>query len=155
MIKIRIAEIKDVEEITQLFYETINSVNRKDYPEEQILAWSDSSKNFKIWSDSINEQFFIVAEINFIIVGFASLDKNNCLDFMYVHKDFQGEEIATQLLLAIEKQASYLEITEIWTDSSITAKPFFVNKGFLVDKIYAKNVNGIEFENTILKKIIT
>ena len=151
---IRIAEEKDIKRITQLFYETITSVNRKDYLEEQIKVWADNAKNLKMWTDAIKEQYFLVSEIDFTIYGFASLDKNRGVDFMYIHQYFQGKGVATQLLSAIESKAIELGFTEIWTDSSITAKPFFMKKGFVIKEIYTKKVSGIDFENTILSKII-
>jgi putative acetyltransferase len=154
LMKIRVAQEKDIENIAQLFYETIITVNKKDYSEEQILAWSGNAKNVEMWSDLIEKQYFLIAEKDFIITGFASLDTNCCLDLMYVHKDFQGQGIATQLLLALENKAIEEGFTEIWTDSSLTAKPFFLSKGFVIKEIYTKKLRGIEFENTILTKEI-
>jgi putative acetyltransferase len=103
--KIRIADEKDIENIAQLFYETINVVNKKDYSDEQIIAWSGNAKNLEMWSDLIKKQHFLVAQKGYTIIGFASLDVNHCVDFMYVHKDFQGQQIATKLLSALESKA--------------------------------------------------
>jgi putative acetyltransferase len=152
--KIRIAQEKDIENIAQLFYETITTVNKKDYSEEQILAWIVNARDLEKWSDLMKEQYFLVAEKDFIITGFASLDTNCCVDLMYVHKDFQGQKIANQLLSALENKVIKKGFKEIWTDSSLTAKPFFLSKGFIIKEIYTKKLRDIEFENTILTKEI-
>ena len=38
--EIRKYQAEDLEEIVQLFYETIQTVNRKDYSQEQVEVWS-------------------------------------------------------------------------------------------------------------------
>jgi hypothetical protein len=42
--KISEAIENDLSQITQLFYETVNSVNQKDFSKEQIAVWSASSQ---------------------------------------------------------------------------------------------------------------
>ena len=39
--EIRKYQAEDLEEIVQLFYETIQTVNRKDYSQEQVEVWSN------------------------------------------------------------------------------------------------------------------
>jgi putative acetyltransferase len=153
--EIRIAEVKDIPQISKLFNETIREVNQKDYSSEQIEAWASNANNTEMWLKAIEEQFFVVTENNSIIAGFTSLDKNACIDFMYVHKNYQQMGVATQLLVTIEKQAIKLGITEIWTDASLTAKPFFLKMGFNIEKVYVKKANDVDFENTIMTKILT
>ena len=58
----RKATKNDVSRITQLFYETVNSVNQKDYSKAQIAIWSGNSQNIDYWLNCIKSQFFIVAE---------------------------------------------------------------------------------------------
>ena len=101
----RKATENDVSRITQLFYETVNSVNQKDYSKAQIAIWSGNSQNIDYWLNCIKSQFFIVAEKDSLIIGFASLDEMACVDFMYVHKDFQNVGVATKLLDALELDA--------------------------------------------------
>ena len=149
---IRKATENDVSQITQLFYDTINIVNQKDYSKEQIATWSGNSQNIDFWLDCIKSQFFIVAEKNNIIISFASLDKMACVDFMYVHKDFQNFGVGTKLLEVLESEAYEDSFNGIWSDVSITAKPFFFKKGFKEKEIYTKKVQDIEFENTIMIK---
>lgn len=44
---------------------------------------------------------------------------------MFVHKDFQGEGIATMLLNEIEQYAITNGIIRITSEVSLTARPFF------------------------------
>lgn len=49
---------------------------------------------------------------------------------LYVHKDFQGQRIASALVQALEKEARKLKLEEIYTDASFTARPFFERRGY-------------------------
>jgi putative acetyltransferase len=152
--KIREATKNDILPITQLFYDTVNTINQKDYSKKQIAVWSESSRNIDYWLKCIQTQFFVVAEKDKLIIGFASLDNNACVDFMYVHTEYQNVGVATELLNVLESEAYKKAFVQIWSDVSITAKPFFLKKGFKEKEVYIKQLQDIEFENTIMIKSI-
>jgi putative acetyltransferase len=147
--QIRLADIKDAEQLLQLFHDTITIINSKDYNEEQIAAWVSSAKNSDRIKSKIKEQYFIVAEIDNEIVGFGSLTVTGYLDCMYVHKDHQRKGIANKLIDEIKRQATKWSLKEITTDASITAKPFFEKNGFKVitqQKVYIIDVMLINYK---------
>lgn len=147
---IRKATIIDISEISQLFYQTITTVNTKDYNAQQIETWASGADNKTFWEEQIEKQYFIIAENPNCLVGFASLTNDGYLDFMYVHKNHQNQGIASALLESILVEANKLKLTKIWTDASITARPFFLNKGFIIERIYTKFSKGVKFENAIM-----
>jgi len=152
--KIREATLEDTDQITQLFYDTITSINIRDYNTEQIKLWSSGHLKTEKWKKNINEQYFIVSESEGMITGFASITEKGYLDFMYVHKDHQGKGIATKLLTELENFAESLEIIEIWAQVSITARPFFRSKGFEITKEFITRIEDIEFADAIMTKLI-
>jgi putative acetyltransferase len=153
-ILLRPANTNEVETITTLFRSTIETVNSKDYLPQQINAWASGADDKRRWLQMIEEQFFYVAELNNQITGFASVTKDGYIDVLYVHKNFQGKGIASQLLKKLEQKAFELDLPKIYTDSSITAKPFFLSKGFAIEKEYIKAYGGVEFRNTIMYKFL-
>ncbi|WP_369809987.1 GNAT family N-acetyltransferase [Gracilibacillus caseinilyticus] len=66
------------------------------------------------------------------MVGFADISFLGHLDRLYVHKDFQRKGIATALVDVLESEAKKLDLLTIDTDASITAKPFFLHRGYRV-----------------------
>lgn len=151
---IRKATIADNQAITQLFYETITSINVKDYDAQQIETWASSAENKFFWKQQIEKQYFIIAENDEYLLGFTSLTVDGYLDLMYVHKNHQKQGIASALLENILTEANRLNLIKIWTDASITARPFFLNKGFVIEKIYPKISKGVAFENAIMVRKI-
>jgi putative acetyltransferase len=146
-IKIRQALEGDVSQITQLFFDTIQNINIKDYSKDEVDDWSSWKTDTDKWLERIQEQHFVLAEINNQIAGFSSLAEDGYLDFIFVHKDFQGQGIASALLSEIEHQASEQNNEFIYSDVSITAKGFFEKKGFIVERQQLKKSKKKELVN--------
>jgi putative acetyltransferase len=152
-INVRQAIERDLDQISTLFYETINTVNSKDYNPEQIKVWSFRDADF--WRKRFAEQYFLVAEKGDQVVGFSSLTTSGYLDFMYVHKDYQRKGIAKKLLMEIEDYGRKFGLQNIHTHVSITAKPFFESKGYTIIRRQRKMHNDIAFVQYAMEKNIS
>lgn len=97
-ISFRKATISDLNEMQQLYTNTIQSVCKNDYNSAQIEAWISGVKNTERWTQVIETQFVLLAIIQDQIVGFGTLKNSNYIDFFYIHKDFQRRGIANKLL---------------------------------------------------------
>lgn len=152
----RRAKSEDIDKITKLYFDTVTNVNSKDYSPEEIKVWSGSAhNNNERWERAVNEQYFIVAEMNKEIVGFGSIAENGYLDFMYVHKDHQRKGIALKLLNEIESKASEQKNKEIFAYVSITARPFFEKYGYEHAGYKIVTVKGVDFrDNLMIKKLL-
>ncbi|MCM1039915.1 MAG: GNAT family N-acetyltransferase [Ruminococcus sp.] len=139
----------DCKEITELFYNTIHTVNAKDYTEEQLNAWTTGNVDIEQWNRSLQEHFSLVAVEAKIIVGFGDIDLTGYLDRLYVHKDFQRKGIATALCEELERAVS----CKITTHASITARPFFENRDYIVITEQQVVRQNILLTNFIMKKV--
>jgi putative acetyltransferase len=149
---IKIAQRSDVDAIRQLFQETIESVNRNDYNPDQIKIWSAGAQRIENWQKKITEQYFLLSKDKNTVNGFASMDVNGYIDFMYIHKNYQNQGIATLLLQALESKASELHLEKMWANVSITARPFFQKRGFIITDIHIKWIQEVAFENAVMTK---
>lgn len=151
-IEIRQATIEDVPEITTLFRDTVREVNSKDYSDKQIQTWSAGANDTEKWEERVNRFYFLIAETNDTIVGFAYLKNGNYFDGLFVHKDYQRQGIASKLLRIIESKVMMDGFDEIKSDVSITALPFFEDHYYDVIKKQKKVLKGMTFENYIISK---
>lgn len=151
---VRMYRSEDCKEIVELFYNTVHSVNSKDYNEEQLDAWAPKDINISKWDKSLLEHYAIVIEDNSSIIGFGDLDINGYFDRLYVHKDYQGAYVATMIVKEIEKYAQENRIKIITTHSSITAKPFFEKQGYKVVKEQVVERKGQILKNFIMEKTL-
>lgn len=117
---IREYQSSDCEELTKLFYNTVHTVNAKDYTEEQLDAWATGQVDLNKWDQSLREHYSIVAVENEMLVGFGDIDKSGYLDHLFVHADYQGKGIGTMICNRLEQAVS----GNIITHASITARPF-------------------------------
>lgn len=135
----------------KLFYDTVHTVNAKDYRKEQLNGWAPAKSDKKFWEQRLKKNVCKVAFIDDVMVGFAELEDGH-VDTMYVHKDFQRRKVAASLideLLQIAAQRNYSALT---TEASITAKPFFEAFGFRVTHVKRKLFNGKDFTNYKMTK---
>ena len=150
--QIRRATIADIDEIAQLYRDTIINVNAKDYTKEQIDAWAATYNNQEGWVRRMEEQYFYVAVSDNKIVGFASIDKFGYFDLLYVHKDCQKQGIGSKLAAKIEEVANETELNEITVQASVSAKPLFEKLGYKVTGEKHKTVSNVPFTNTVMAK---
>ena len=145
---IRKYQPSDCKELTELFYNTIHTINAKDYTKEQLNVWATEQMDLKKWNQSLQEHFSIVAVDGDIIVGFGDIDKTGYLDRLYVHSGYQGKGIATAICNQLESVAQ----GNVVTHASITAKPFFEKRGYNVVKEQQIERQGVFLTNFIMIK---
>ena len=147
---IRQFQASDLNEILNLFYQTVHTINLKDYSKEQLDAWASHDIDIERWQKSLTKNYALVAIINDKIVGFGDIDDSGYLDHLYVHKDYQGKKIATLILAELEKKVKPCKIT---THASITAKPFFEKRGYrLVKEQQTERQGGLLVNYVMIKK---
>ena len=69
---IRPYQPEDCEALARLFYETVHTVNAKDYTEQQLNAWATGAVDLEAWDRSLTAHFTLVAEENGRVWGHGS-----------------------------------------------------------------------------------
>ncbi len=138
----------DCKAIAELFYNTVHTVNSKDYTPAQLDAWAPDVPEQEKWNASFLGHFAVVAEEDGIITGFGDIDGTGYLDRLYIHRDYQRRGIASAICDVLEKSVS----AEITTHASITAKGFFLKRGYTVIKEQHVERRGVLLTNYIMKK---
>ncbi|MEB3337263.1 MAG: GNAT family N-acetyltransferase [Leptolyngbyaceae bacterium] len=154
MIKVRAYEKSDTVALMQLFHDTVHGVNSRDYTKAQVDAWAPANQNVDLWMRHLSSQFTYVAEQDHQILGFGQLAENGYIDRFYCHQHVQRRGIGTQILEQIEIKARSLGIQRLFTEASITAKPFFASKGFTVVRQQSVERRGQVFTNFLMEKFL-
>src|SRR5215211_3170919 len=128
--RIRDYRAGDAPEIVRLFYETVRSVNRADYSNEQVEAWAAGVPEPEEWNARMSGRRTLVAEEGGEVIGFAELEGDGHLDTFYCRKDSVGRGVGSRLYRAVEREARLRGLGRIFTEASITARPFFERHGF-------------------------
>ena len=138
----------DCEVLAELFYNTVHTVNVKDYTKEQLDVWATGIVDLEKWNQSFEEHYSLVAIANEVIIGFGDINKAGYLDRLFVHSEYQRKGIATAICNQLEQAVQ----GSIVTHASITARPFFEKRGYRVIKEQQVERQGIFLTNFIMEK---
>jgi len=138
----------DCKILTELFYNTVHTVNARDYTEEQLNVWATGEVDLEKWNQSLQGHFSVVAVDNGTVVGFGDIDHTGYLDRLFVHADYQGKGVGTAICNQLEQTVQ----GTIVTHASITAKPFFEKRGYSVMKEQSVERQGVFLTNYRMEK---
>lgn len=142
------------EEVLSLMKNTIRTVNSNDYNSDQITAWITKIDPIKL-KRSLRANTTLIALINNKLVGFVDMDSSGYLDHLYVHKDYQKQNIGENLVLSIEKELhKNNNLTKFSTYASITSLNFFLKLNYKVIKENTVSINSVNLTNYLLEKSI-
>ena len=139
----------DCEALARLFYDTVHRVNLGDYTREQVDAWATGEVDLEAWNGSFLAHATVIAEKDGTVVGFGDMAENGYLDRLYVHADCQGQGIGTMLCDVLEKGC---DAPVFSTHASITARPFFENRGYRVIREQQVKRRGVWLTNFVMEK---
>lgn len=140
---------EDCAEMAQMFYDTVHTVNARDYSEAELNAWATGQVDQAAWNESFLAHRTLVAVENGTIIGFADMDETGYLDRLYVHREHQGRGVATALCDALESGSGAGRFV---THASITAKPFFERRGYRVVRKQQVERHGIRLTNFVMSR---
>src|SRR5271169_2810403 len=130
----------DLDAVIGIFLGAIREVAAKDYDRAQIEAWAQADRD--AWAEARLSRPTWVAVVGDKPVGFTDLEPDGHLDMMFVHPAHQGVGAAAALLEGVEAAAREQGLSRIFTEASITARPFFERRGFRLVAAQVMHVRG-------------
>jgi putative acetyltransferase len=127
-------------------------VNIVDCSEEQINAWAPADLDPTLWRNKLKTINPFVVERNGEIIGYADLQEDGYIDHFFCQHARQRQGVGSLLMEKIHEEASHRTLVRLYSDVSITAKPFFIAKGFEVVKEQLIAIRGQELSNFRMQK---
>lgn len=153
--KVRLYRPTDTSALARLFTDTVRAINSADYLPEQIAAWAPEPPDPDHWRDQLDSRIAFVAQHNAEIIGFVTFEANGHLDHLYVHHRFQKRGVATALYQRVEQEVRSTGFNRLFTEASISARPFFERIGFRVIAPQTVQHRGASFTNFRMEKILS
>ena len=145
----------DLDALIRLFHESVHRIAIRDYTPDQVAAWAPEEADRARWAERRGNRPTWIAEIDGVIAGFTDLESDGHIDMMFVHPDYQGRGIAAALLGKVESEAARLGLKRLFSEASITARPFFERKGFRVIAPQTVTVCGCDLTNYRMEKYLS
>ena len=143
---------QDAAAIAALFRDTIRRINRKDYSAEQVRAWAPDEIDVASWAEKLANRCSVVVETDGVIIGFGDMEDDGHLDHLFVHADYHGCGVGRLQQTALEADARRREVGRVFTEASITARPFFEHCGYALIAEQVVVCRGVEFVNFRMDK---
>jgi len=105
------------------------------------------------WRRRFSERIAFVAEHDSEIVGFATLEPDGHLDYIYAHRRFQRQGVASALFQRIEQEAISRGVTPHFYRSQHYGTPIFDRLGFRMIASQRIKHRGISFINYRMEKL--
>jgi len=152
----------DIPALIEIFRASVRITARRDYTHDQLMAWAPDEIDAAVWARRYDTRQAWVAELDSAapvsretgsrIVGFIELEGASHLDMMYVHPAHQLRGVASALLRQLESAARELGAQRLHTEASLTARPFFERRGFLLIAEQTVTLRGQPFVNFRMAK---
>ena len=152
--KIRLATTADAAQLAAIYYNTIRRVSASDYAPEQIEAWAPKLPGTAEWRARMASCSNFVGDDEGTIAGFAELEDDGHIDCFYGHHAYQRQGVGTLVLEKLENVARSRGIRRLHLESSLTARPFFEARGFVVVERRDIVVRGVTLENYAMEKML-
>lgn len=152
----RIRRFKPGEEpaLLEIYHSAIHLIASRDYTQEQVNAWAPASLDEELWVRRIRGINPFVAELEGALVGYADIQDSGYIDHFFVSGRHSRQGIGRSLMEALESEAKHLGVTELTSDVSRTAQPFFARFGFQIVEQRMPVVRGIEVPNARMCKFL-
>ncbi|MFN1534529.1 GNAT family N-acetyltransferase [Vibrio jasicida] len=152
MITIRDFQEEDAPTLWALFFNTVRNVNRRDYTEQQVKAWAQEGFDSQLWLKKMISIQPFVAELDGVIVGYSDVQPSGLVDHFFCHHEYQGQGVGRSLMTHVFKQAEAKGRNRIYSEVSITARPFYEHMGFTVVNEQQIEVRGATLTNYVMER---
>ena len=154
MIVLRDFQAGDEPSLRAVFESAIHEVAIRDYTQAQVDAWAPRQFDPTLWARRVQGIAPFVIERDGEIVAYADVQPSGYIDHFFVGAAANGQGIGRRLMERIHERADELGITELTSEVSRTAQPFYARFGFEVVDHHVKAVRGVAIEYAAMRKSV-
>jgi putative acetyltransferase len=151
--KIRAKTDSDVASIATLFYESVHQIASQSYTPQQLKAWAPESPDLKQWQLRLARLETLVADFEGVLAGFISYTVDGHIEFLYTAPAFTRQGVASKLFEAAVQILQTKGVTNLSTEASIVARPFFEFMGFSVVEEQVVERNGVQLRRFAMTRV--
>ena len=138
----------------EVFHSAIHGTASADYTQEQVDAWSPAEVDQARWAARMREIAPFVAEEDDQIIGYADVQADGYIDHFFVATSAARRGVGSALMRQIHASAVERGIGSLYSNVSITARPFFEKWGFVVESEQRPIARGVTMTNFLMRKAL-
>jgi putative acetyltransferase len=145
---------QDAPVLIEIFRASIEELAADDYSDAQRAAWASVADDGDAFAARLKQRLTLIGTLDGASVGFATLDRSNIVDMLYVHPVAAGQGVGSMLLDAIERLAASRGAGKISADVSDSAQAFFKKHSYVARQRNSIPVAGEWLANTTMDKAL-
>jgi len=122
----------DLSQVIAVFQDAILNIASEIYSEEQVRVWAKVGYDRDRFLASLSVGLTLVVADPQGIVAFGQLYPSDHINYLYCGVRGRGKGFAAAILAALEREALRSPISEIFTEASLIARPFFEKHGYQI-----------------------
>ena len=142
------------EAIWEIVFQAMRISNARDYHPDLIERWAPRNKDMAEWRERLGTTRPFVAVAKEELLGMGEIDSRGFIDFFYVHPDFERRGVGRALMATLEGEARREGAEELRAFVSVTARPFFLACGFVVERAQHHRILGHPAPNFVMTKVL-
>lgn len=152
---IRRLEPNDMARACEIFFRSIHEVAISKYNQAQVDAWAPSVPDPAKWlKDLSGFEAFLALNEKAEAVAWIAMTRTGYIDMLFCLPEAIGRGFASELYDTVEKIAIDRGITRMTAHASLLAQPFFVRRGWKIEKHEMYVRNGIALPRAEMSKSI-
>ena len=143
---LRQISIKDQLELKKVYFDSIQSLDKNIYSQEQKSAWSSQAWDNPNFYKSITQGKGWLLSEKGIIIAFATRYPNNRIALFYCKGKFQRKGFGSMLLQKLEDEAKKEKLDYLSTEASLISYKLFLKNEWEIIRKEKVIINNIFFE---------
>ena len=146
--------IKDQLELKKVYFDSIQSLDKKIYSQEQKRAWCSQAWDNPNFDKTLTQGKGWLLSEKGIIIAFATRYPKNRISLFYCKGKFQRKGYGSKLLLKLEEEAQEEDLDSLSTEASLISYKLFLKNEWEIIRKEKVIINNIFFERYKMMKIL-
>ena len=145
--------IKDQLELKKVYFDSIQSLDKKIYSHQQKRAWCSQAWDNPNFDNLITKGKGLILSEKGITIAFATRYPNNRIALLYCKGKYQRKGFGSKLLQKLEDEAKNEGLDSLTTEASLISYKLFLKNGWEIIRKEKVTINNIFFERYKMIKI--
>lgn len=128
--RIRTYAVSDLPDVVALFTASVHELAQSHYDAAQRDAWAPREPELHVWGERLRPLHILLAVDDGALCGFVGYEDDGHIDLLFTAPARARAGVASQLYVCAEQSLAASGATELTTEASELARPFFARHGF-------------------------
>lgn len=149
---LRAYQTYDLPALVALFNASVQGLAAAQYDAAQRMAWAPVQADMPAWQARLSALTVLIAEDSGQLAGFIGFSADGHLDLLYSSPRYARQGVATALYRQAEGRLTAAGVPAVYTEASLTARPFFIRQGFSVEQVQTVNCGAVTLQRFAMRK---